>query len=227
MLKTTSNERRATRAGFTLIEMIGVLAVIAVLVALLLPKVFEVMAESKTNALVAAVATYKTAIIEYYADVGSILPLDAGGVPAIEFGGDSANPLSLPARLLLDKSDPLNTETNRWMNFNGPYLTKFATNSPPGFGTSVTMRATDSTAYGTVVVANDRGWDFDGDGNNDIPANANVVFLRFMDIELVDFERVDAVLDQEVGATLGERRVRGRVKYVAVHKRMKIYLIHG
>ena len=49
--------RRFERNGFTLIEMIGVLAVIAVLVALLLPKVFEIMAESKANALVAAIRT--------------------------------------------------------------------------------------------------------------------------------------------------------------------------
>ena len=92
--------------------MIGVLAVIAILVALLLPKVFEIMAESKASALVAAVKTYKTAIVDYYADIGSILPLDAGGTPAINGGGDSADPLSLPARLTLDKSDPLNTGTN-------------------------------------------------------------------------------------------------------------------
>ncbi len=207
--------------------MIGVLAVIAVLVALLLPKVFEIMAESKTNALVAAVATYKTAIVKYYADIGSVLPLDVNGEPTVETTGDSTNPLSLPARLLLDASDPLNTGTNGWAKFNGPYLTKFSTNSPPGFGSTVTMRATNPAAYGTVVVGTDRGWDFDDDGNNDIPTNAHVVFLRFLDVERVDFERVDTVLDQGVGATSGERQLRGKVKYVAADKRMKIYLIHG
>ncbi|GJL54771.1 MAG: hypothetical protein NPIRA02_19030 [Nitrospirales bacterium] len=215
-----------TDFGFTLIEMIGVLAVIAIFVALLLPKVFEIMAESKTNAVVAAVALYKTAIVKYYADIGSVLPLDANGEPAVETTGDSANPLSLPARLVLDASDPLNTGVNGWANFNGPYLTKFSTNAPPGFGSSMRMRATNPAAYGTVVAAGDRGWDFDDDGNNDIPTNANVVFWRVHDVERADFERVDAVLDQGIGATFGERRVRGKVKYVTADKRLKIYLTH-
>ena len=223
-IHTTGN--RQSDAGFTLNEMIGVLAVIAILVALLLPKVFEIMAESKAKALVAATRTYETAIVGYYADIGSILPLDAGGTPAIQVSGDSANPLSLPARLTLDKSDPLNNGNNSWVKFNGPYLAKFSTNSPPGFGTSVTMRATNPAAYGTTVTATDRGWDFDNDGNSDIPTNAKVVFLRFIDIENRDFERVDAILDPGFGTTAVERQVRGKVKYVSANKRMKIYLIH-
>jgi len=217
---------RFTSDGFTLIEMIGVLAVIAILVALLLPKVFDVMADSKARALVAAVRTYETAIVDYYADIGSILPLDAGGTPAIDTDGDSANPLSLPARLTLDKSDALNTGSNSCMKFKGPYLEKFSTNTPPGFGSSVTMRATSPAAYGTAVVATDRGWDFDNDGNNDIPTNAKVVFLRFIDIENRNFEKVDAMLDPGLGTTAVERQVRGKVKYVSADKRMKIHLVH-
>ena len=87
--------------GFTLIEMIGVLAVIAILVALLLPKVFEIMAESKANALVAAIRTYETAVVDYYSDVSSLLPLNVGGTPTAEATGDSSTATSLPARLTL------------------------------------------------------------------------------------------------------------------------------
>ncbi|WP_454064235.1 type II secretion system protein [Candidatus Nitrospira salsa] len=217
---------RFTSDGFTLIEMIGVLAVIAILVALLLPKVFDVMAESKVRALVAAVRTHKTAIVDYCADIRSILPLDVDGVPSVETTGDSANPLSLPARLTLDKSDPLNTGTNRWVKFRGPYLPNFSSDVPPGLGTRVFMPVRDVPAFGTATTATNRGYDFDNDGNSDIPTNAHVVFLRFRSVALQDYERVDSILDPGIGSTEAERQVRGQVKYDAATNRMRVYLLH-
>jgi prepilin-type N-terminal cleavage/methylation domain-containing protein len=44
-LKTKTNNNK----GFTLIEMIGVLAVIAILAALLIPKVFQAITEARIN----------------------------------------------------------------------------------------------------------------------------------------------------------------------------------
>ncbi|WP_447969412.1 type II secretion system protein [Nitrospira sp. M1] len=212
--------------GFTLIEMIGVLAVTAILVALLLPKVFDVMAESKVRALVAAVKTYQIAIVEYCADIGSILPLDANGVPAIEVSGESANVESLGARLTLDKSNPLNTGSNSWMKFKGPYLKEFSSNNPPGLGSYVFMLVRDGPAYGAPATATNRGYDFNGDGSSDIPTNAHVAFLRIRSVSLEDFERVDSVLDTGIGGTTGERQLRGLVKYDVATNRMRIYLAH-
>ncbi|GJL54769.1 MAG: hypothetical protein NPIRA02_19010 [Nitrospirales bacterium] len=209
-----------------MIEMIGVLAVIAILVALLLPKVFEIMAESKANALVAAVKTYEAAIEDYYADIGSILPLDADGIPSTETSGDSVNPLSLPARLTLERSDPLNTGTNSWVKFNGPYLAEFLTNSPPGFGTSITIRAMTATTYGTATLVADRGYDFNDDGKSDLPTNADLVFIRLTPVERREFERVDGILDAGVGTTVDEREKRGKVKYNETYKMLRIYLAH-
>lgn len=206
--------------------MIGVLAVIAILVALLLPRVFETMAESKANALVAAVKHYESAIVDYYTDIGSVYPLDAGGTPAVETSGDSANPLSLPARLTLDKSDPLNTGTNSWVKFNGPYLARFSTDTPPGFGTDITMRAQPATTYGTATLVADRGYDFNDDGNNDLPTNADLIFIRLKPVERREFERVDGILDAGVGTTVDEREKRGKVKYNETYKMLRIYLAH-
>ncbi|WP_447969409.1 type II secretion system protein [Nitrospira sp. M1] len=212
--------------GFTFIEMVGVLAVIAILVALLLPKVFEIIAESKVNALVAAVQTYETAIKDYYADIGSILPLDADGIPSTENSGDSANPLSLPARLTLERSDPLNVGTNSWVKFNGPYLAKFSTDTPPGIGSNITMRAMTATTYETATLVADRGYDFNDDGNNDLSTDADLVFIRLTPVERQEFERVDGILDAGVGTTIDEREKRGKVKYNETYKMLRIYLAH-
>ena len=65
------------KQGFTLVEMIGVLAIIAILIALLLPKVFTLIASTNSRSLAAAIRTYETAIVNYYADIGSVYPLNA------------------------------------------------------------------------------------------------------------------------------------------------------
>ena len=67
---------RHTGKGFTLVEMIGVLAIIAILMALLLPKTFQLVASSKVKSLAAAIRTYETALTRYFADVGTLYPLN-------------------------------------------------------------------------------------------------------------------------------------------------------
>ena len=105
------NEKDKTDQGFTLIEMIGVLAVVAVLAAMIIPKVMDVVASSKIDALAAAVKAYETSVTKYYVDIGSVLPLNASGTPQIENGGNSATARSLAARLTLSSSDALVTGT--------------------------------------------------------------------------------------------------------------------
>ena len=59
--------------GFTLIEMIGVLAVIAILAAVLIPKVFEAINNSKVNNTAMSINTVKTGIADHYAKYGSLV----------------------------------------------------------------------------------------------------------------------------------------------------------
>src|SRR5205814_10644861 len=73
--------RNLAKPGFTLIEMIGVLAVIAILALLLIPKVFEAITNSLLDALPISYNTVKTAIADHYAKYGSI-PVDGTTTPA-------------------------------------------------------------------------------------------------------------------------------------------------
>ena len=86
LLRTTRGSQ-----GFTLVEMIGVLAIIAILMALLLPKVFQLIASANARSMAAAVRTYEMAVTSYFADVGSVYPLNVAGVPEEEPLGNSTN----------------------------------------------------------------------------------------------------------------------------------------
>src|ERR1043166_7070098 len=68
-LNRASNRRNK---GFTLIEMIGVLAVIAILAAVLVPKVFQAINDSRINNTAMSCQTVKTALIDHYAKYGSL-----------------------------------------------------------------------------------------------------------------------------------------------------------
>jgi len=71
---------RRRKQGFTLIEMIGVLAVIAILAAVLIPKVFEAINNSRINNSAMTCNTAKTALVDHYAKFGSI-PVDGTATP--------------------------------------------------------------------------------------------------------------------------------------------------
>ena len=56
---------------------------------MIVPRVFDVINDSKIDALATATHTYEIEITKYYTDVGSLLPLDVDGIPQVEVTGDS------------------------------------------------------------------------------------------------------------------------------------------
>src|SRR5438067_5318564 len=70
-MKVTSNQRKFTQA-FTLIEMIGVLAVIAILASMLIPKIFEAINSARINNTVQSYNAIKTAVMDHYGKYGAI-----------------------------------------------------------------------------------------------------------------------------------------------------------
>jgi len=70
-MKTNLVRKKQTK-GFTLIEMIGVLAVIAILAALLIPKVFQAITEAKINTVPVGASTCKTGTVDHYAKYGAL-----------------------------------------------------------------------------------------------------------------------------------------------------------
>jgi type II secretory pathway pseudopilin PulG len=208
--------------------MIGVLAIIAILIALLLPKVFQLIASANARSLAAAVRTYETAVTSYFADVGSVYPLNVAGVPALEAGGDSnTTPTSLGARLTLDISDPLVLTTNQWPRFRGPYAEKFNSTNSPGIGATILMPSGPAVALAAATTGTNIGWDLKGDdGNNDLATGAQVAYLQITGVTVGDAQEVDGIIDPGIGGTAAERNLRGRVKYDTASSQLFIYLAH-
>src|SRR5437762_8835164 len=71
-MKTCSGQKPNLR-GFTLIEMIGVLAVIAILASLLIPKIYEAINNARISNTALSYNTVKTALADHYAKYGSLL----------------------------------------------------------------------------------------------------------------------------------------------------------
>ena len=214
--------------GMTMIEMIGVLGVIAVLSALIIPRVFDVITESKIDALATALHTYETGVTRYYADLGSILPLDAQGIPQVEATGDSSVVTSLAARLTLGSTDPLVLGTNLWPKFQGPYLEKFNSGLPPEIGTNMFLPTSVPVTIDTPVTAENIGWDLKGDdGSSDVPTDSHVAFFKLEGIGEEDFLNLDQIVDPLIGTTDAERKIRGRAKWAPANNgTLYLYLAH-
>src|SRR5437867_8983054 len=71
-MKTQKKIQVQAKRAFTLIEMIGVLAVIAILAALLIPKIFEAINNARVNNAAVSYNTIKTALADHYAKHGSL-----------------------------------------------------------------------------------------------------------------------------------------------------------
>ena len=104
---------KVQQKGFTLMEMIGVMAVIAILAAVATPKIFEAIEDGKVSAYIAEANQLKLAAARYYKDTGTW-------------------PRHIPSHsdsryhdLMVNDSDGNGTAINGW---NGPYLEKELTN---------------------------------------------------------------------------------------------------
>jgi prepilin-type N-terminal cleavage/methylation domain-containing protein len=88
-----NNNGQRKSLGFTLIEMIGVLAVIAILAALLVPKVTSAISDAKVNNAISTYQTVQTAAASHYSKYNAFNIITNGvvSIPAGGWGGWDTN----------------------------------------------------------------------------------------------------------------------------------------
>ena len=203
-----------TNKGFTLIEMIGVLAVIAILAAVLIPKVFDAINNSRVNNASISCQTAKTAVADHYAKFGT-LPVNgsnpAAPAPITAFPANDYDKVLL-AEGFLDKPFAVKIGDGNDAN-NNVRLAQVDTTAP-------------SAALGSFT------YDLDGDGNVDTAATSHVVEAVIAGTSLEDARALDRLID---GSSVNmsytgteTSNLEGRVKWAAngsVYD-INVYLTH-
>jgi prepilin-type N-terminal cleavage/methylation domain-containing protein len=193
-MKLHSTTNRKARA-FTLIEMIGVLAVIAILAALLIPKVFTAINDARINGAIVGVQTIKTAVIDSY---GKNSRFDAANNAVI-------NPFNLPYS---------GYDTNVLMVqglIEKPFMTKVGTGTDVQVVAAV---AANITCIGTGVAYALQGITAQNDATGVYVVQAVITGVAEADAQAMS-QRIDGPTMSVAGLTPGTLDDRGRVTYAA------------
>jgi len=192
-MNLTLNQKSA-RKGFTLIEMIGVLAVIAILASLLIPKIYEAINNSRISNTVLSYNTVKTALADHYAKFGALLSSN-GTAYAVGAPGMAAFDKTLVAEGFLDK----------------PFQVKIG-------DTTTHVEVIAGAGAVPVTTANDGTYDLDGNGSVNDAQGTAVVQAVIGGVTGGDALALSTLLDgTSLSSTNGAASADslGRVKYAA------------
>jgi prepilin-type N-terminal cleavage/methylation domain-containing protein len=227
MMKSTKNQN-----GFTLIEMIGVLAIIAILVGAVAPRIFEAIEDSKITSSSSLVKSLQSSVSKYYSDMGTLLSIanignnDASIRTQGEDGAGNDTQRHLASALTHTKTSTQNQ--GFWPKFRGPYLESFETSNPP-IGTSMRI---STMPVANVGAASDNSseinFDLSGEGTNDFVAGSEIVALVIEGVGAREWEKFDAMFDANViqGLSEANRQARGRIKFNPGTSTMRVYIAH-
>jgi prepilin-type N-terminal cleavage/methylation domain-containing protein len=187
-----SKQSRKSTQGFTLIEMIGVLAVIAILASMLIPKIFEAINSARINNAAVSYNSMKTAVMDHYGKYGSIT--SSNGVVFVAAQLANYDKLVLLPEALIDK----------------PFAVRIGDGSTNTLMRVVTMAAT--AAVDGVAPQ----YDLDGNGTSDTGGSGNLVEAVITGVATADAidlsQRLDGGdLSQLPGSTTSD--LEGRVIY--------------
>jgi len=201
-------------SGFSLVEMIGVLAIVAILASLLVPRVFSAINRAKINSSVLSVNTIKSAVIEAYSETGSFT--DAGGNALDPSDLSNVTPFDdtvLLTRQLIDK--PFTCKIG--VEVAGSNEHEIILDLPDAGQVTGTSVGFDFDANGTI--------DHDNDPNtaqvpgNDVQNDQYVVYAKIPNVNSQDALDFSRALDGETLSAANSDSttadLEGRVKYAA------------
>lgn len=218
------NAKTRKAQAFTLVEMIGVLAIIAILASLLIPRVFQAIGDSKISNSASTCNSIKAAVNEYYGKYGLIagpkgVALTLSGTPATAEDWDLT---TLVAEGFAEK----------------PFSVRIGNGKMGSAASGSRLRVIDISGNTTNTAAADAAGDLaKGAYNLDGASTTNDIsgaLLVEAVIEEVDSQDAKDFNDRIDGANLGATNLTsadqaGRVKYTAPSggkTSVRVYLAH-
>lgn len=170
-----TNKQIKVNKGFTLVEMIGVLAVIAILAGMLIPKIFEAIKNSRINSTLEAYNTLVAAVNDHVGKWGKFC--DKDGNPITTTSGDDAKYFDY--KVLFAEG-----------RITAPAYAKIRVGE--GADTTETMV---ELVKGTSNTTGAGGYDLDGDGTGDTSNAAMVAELKITGVAAEDARELSIRLD--------------------------------
>jgi prepilin-type N-terminal cleavage/methylation domain-containing protein len=192
--------QKCPQRAFTLLEVMGVLAVIAILVALLIPTIFGAIRSAAVTQTAASLNAVKTACAGHAAQFG-VLATDGSASP--------------PSPILLDGSDPRAAQFDKVLLWEALLETVFSPKIGDGMisPTNARVQVVSALAPSIAPTQDNAAYNLDGNGVN---ATTGMVVVEAV-ITGVSLEDAKALNDLLDGSSLGQdasgNDVRGRVKY--------------
>lgn len=196
----------ATTGGFTLTEMIGVLAVITLLAAMLIPRIIESIKRAHAVSIVRMIRSCESAVAQYIAQFGY-------------FGGETGAPYRRSVRNWDEELVKLGILEKPLFFSSGVTIdlqvAKYDIREADGV-VDCTDVSPSQIAPGYIKVTGDPDYDLDGDGDSDTANSTFVVQMVIADLSREIAKMINDAIDGEaLGAPIGEADLKGRVKYKA------------
>ncbi len=207
-MKSKVINHKNNKRAFTLIEMIGVLAVIAILAAVLIPKVFEAINNSRINNSSLTCGSVKTAIADHYAKFGGL-----------NIDGSSGAGVAITA-IPFDKYDQVLLKEQFMDKL---FAVKIGDGTNGVSNTRVQLAALPATTGGAVAVgaaeasaATSSGFNLSGVGGTNECVGSYVVQGIITGVAEADAQALSQRIDgNELSTPLGTPDTAGRVKYAS------------
>lgn len=204
------------QAGFSLVEMIGVLAIIAILAVVIVPKVFSTIASSRVTSTVGSVNSIKTALAEFSGKYGT-LPVLGSTTPVVSLTNARIDDLLMRTQNLESRFAP-KIGSQVATNVAGATWTQNATT-----GAWQTAGGADQTGQSRIITAVSNtatpatGNNYRLNGTTNLPTNSIVASAVIKNVTANDARELSLRIDSE---TLSQTNTttadnRGKVVYVA------------
>lgn len=204
--------KTSRRSGFSLVEMIGVLAIIAILASMLIPRVFAAINRAKISNSVLSINSIKASVTEAYSETGNFTHADGSAIVPGDCPLEFDSSVLLPLQLI-DKefSCKIGVETV------GVNEHQVMIDLPAAAGSAV-----DGTNVAYNFDGSAADVDTDGDGtddasSNDVENDQYVVYAKIPGVAAQDALDFSQTLDGDAlsAANNTDADLIGRVKYAA------------